>query len=77
MNTTKVVGFPRLYRFHDRVAVNPPRGSGGQTFYLSREEAAALGSWLVRAAEDIKTRRFVDSMLPEFGISDQASGLPV
>ena len=65
--------YPSLYRFHDTIAISPPMvgEKRGSTFYLSPEVAKSVGEWLIRAVDDIYSTKFVNSTLPEFGISDE------
>lgn len=60
----------RVYRFHDKVAVNPP---DGPTFYLSRDAAQDFAIALQQAAYSVQSERFTRSTLGTMEI-DEASG---
>lgn len=48
----------RIYRFRDKVAVNP---SEGPTFYLDADDANAIADALAKVAKDIGECGFTDS----------------
>ncbi len=60
----------RVYRFHDKVAVNPP---DGPTFYLSRDAAQDVAAALMRGAYSVQQERFTQSTLGTAEI-DEAMG---
>jgi len=49
-----------IYRFRDKVAINPPKGD---TFYLTPNEAFDMLIHLARGCDDIHKRAFVDSKM--------------
>ena len=55
----------RVYRFRDKVAINPP---DGPTFYILASEAYKLAEALETCAEDIARLNFADSEVGTIGI---------
>ena len=60
----------QVYRFHERVAINPP---DGPTFYLLPEQATRLGAALMAHSQDCHENKFTQSTLAPVVIETEGS----